>query len=305
MTNSPTLLILGGSGFVSGTLARRAVDAGFAVSIVTRGKRPLPHNVTSIVVDRREREAFAQQMAMLNREWDLVVDTIGYEPEDARQDIACFRMRARQLIFISSDFVFDPSRRRFPQPEEGEFLQDGSYGAKKRLCELEFEQADCGSLAWTVVRPCHIYGPGSQLGCLPMHGRDPNLIAKLRSGQPLELVGGGYFLQQPIFAQDLADLILSIYEKSACRNQIYNSVGPEIVESRTYYQIIADILQAQLRITEVPVDSYYAAHPEAASFLCHRIYDMQKLRSSGALVPSTPLAQGLAEQVAGLLAAAQ
>lgn len=303
MTNAASLLILGGSGFVSGTLARRAVEAGFTVWTVTRGQRPLPQGVTPIVVDRRERAAFAQEMAALNREWDLVVDTIGYEPEDARQDIECFRARARQLIFVSSDFVFDPARRRFPQPEEGAYLQDGSYGAKKRLCELEFEQDDCGSMAWTVVRPCHIYGPGSQLGCLPLHARDANLIAKLRSGQALELVGGGHFLQQPIFAPDLADLILSLHEKAACRNQIYNSVGPEIVESRTYYQIIADILQVPLQIIEVPVDSYFAAHPEAASFLCHRIYDMQKLRSSGAHVPSTPLAQGLQQHVASLLAA--
>jgi nucleoside-diphosphate-sugar epimerase len=288
---------------VSGTLARRALEAGFAVWTVTRGRRPLPQGVTPIVVDRREREAFAQEIAARDREWDLVVDTIGYEPEDARQDIACFRQRARHLIFISTDFVYDPARRRFPQPEEGEYLQDGSYGAKKRLCELEFEQGDCGDMAWTVVRPGHIYGPGSQLGCLPLHARDPELIAKLRSGQPLELVGGGYFLQQPIFAQDLADLILSMCEKPACYRQIYNSAGPEIVESRTYYQIIADILQTPLQIAEAPVDRYRAAHPEAASFLCHRIYDMLKLRSSGARVPSTPLAQGLAQQVAALLAA--
>src|SRR4051812_9450394 len=100
--NSPSLLILGGSGFVSGTLARRALEQGFAVWTVTRGQRPLPEGVTPIIVDRKERDLFAQQISALNREWDLVVDTIGYEPDDARQDIACFRMRARHLIFIST-----------------------------------------------------------------------------------------------------------------------------------------------------------------------------------------------------------
>ena len=32
------------------------------------------------------------------------------------------------------------------------------------------------AMQWTILRPCHIYGPGSQLGCLPLHGRDPKLI---------------------------------------------------------------------------------------------------------------------------------
>ena len=296
----PTLLILGGSGFVSGTLARRARQQGFAVWTVTRGRRPVAGDVTPLLADRRDRPAFAQAIAQVNQTWDLVVDCIGYEPDDARQDIAVFREHARRLAFISTDFVFAPSKRHFLQTEEGSYLQDG-YGGQKRACELVFEQSDCGDMAWTVIRPCHIYGPGSLLGCLPLHGRDPELIDKLQMDQPLQLVGGGHFLQQPILARDLADLLLSIHGNPHCQNQIYLAAGPDIVESRTYYQIIAGILGVKLSVTEIPVDQYRTDHPEAASFLCHRIYDLSKLKTSGLQVPATPLAQGLEEHVAALL----
>jgi nucleoside-diphosphate-sugar epimerase len=294
------LLIIGGSGFVSGTLAHRALDAGHAVWTVTRGERALPAGVTSLIVDRQDREAFAAAVAGAGMTWDLVVDCIGFAPGDAEQDAAVFKERAKHLVFISTDFVYEPSARQFPQGEEGVFQCEG-YGGNKRRCEQIFESVDCGDMAWTVLRPCHIYGPGSLLGCLPEHGRDAALIEKLRAGKPLRLVGGGHFLQQPILARDLADLCLSAAGAEAGYGQIFCAAGPDIVESKTYYQIIADILGVQMTVEEMPVSAYLADHPGSANFLCHRIYDMRKLEASGLAVPSTSLKQGLREHIESLL----
>lgn len=295
------ILIIGGSGFVSGTLARAALNQGHQVWTMTRGQRPVPEGVTSLVVDRKDQDAFEKVVTQTKIQWDLVVDCIGYDPVDARQDIVLFRDRAEQFVFISTDFVYEPSRRRFPQGEESDHYLTEGYGGKKRLCELEFLNGETGGMAWTIVRPCHIYGPGSLLGCLPLHGRDPELIAKVRRGETLKLVGGGHFLQQPILAGDLAALILSVFGNEACNRQIYCAAGPDVVESRTYYRLIADILGVTLSIAEAPVDQHLAAQPGSAPFLCHRIYDLTKLQSSGLTIPSTPIEQGLAEHVESLL----
>lgn len=298
MPGALNLLIVGGSGFVSGTLARMAVEAGHKVWVVTRGQKPLPPGVNSIVCDRSERSLFEDAIAAQGMEWDLVVDCIGYQPEDAQQDVEVFASRASHLVFISTDFVYDPAQRRFPQPEDdADYIGDG-YGGNKRLCELELSKADRGAMSWTVLRPCHIYGPGSQLGCLPMHGRDTELIAKLKAGSPLQLVGGGYFLQQPIFVRDLAATILSCAGNSQAHGSTFNVAGPDIVESRTYYRYIAEELGVELAIDEVPVDEYRMAHPESKPFLCHRIYDLSRLQAAGLSVPSTALKQGLREHVA-------
>src|SRR5688572_20203222 len=111
------ILLIGGSGFVSGTLARMAVDAGHQVQAVTRGMRPLPAGVAPIVPDRTARAGFAAAIARQPHDWDLVVDCIGYAPADAEQDVALFRARSAHLVFISTDFVYDPARRSFPQNE--------------------------------------------------------------------------------------------------------------------------------------------------------------------------------------------
>jgi len=295
------ILLIGGSGFVSGTLARLAVEAGHAVWAVTRGQRAPIAGVTPLVADRKDETPFAAAVGAAGGEWDLVVDCIGYGPEDARQDVTIFREQARHLVFISTDFVYDPARRRFPQTEDdADYLSDG-YGGKKRQAELVLAGADTGQMRWTVLRPCHIYGPGSLLGCLPEHGRDPQLLDRLRRGESLRLVGGGHFLQQPILAEDLARTILSCADNPAAHGQICNASGPTTVESRQYYQIIADLLGLPLAVEELSVADYHRANPDRAPFLCHRIYDLSRLAACGLHLPATPLAEGLRRHVESLL----
>lgn len=314
------ILILGGSGFLSGTLSALALAIGYQVWAVTRGRKPLPHGIVSIEADRKDRAGFASAVEAaflaVGQPWDLVVDCIGFEVEDVQQDINIFRQRANHLVFVSSDFVFDPAHRQFPQGEESTFYLSDGYGGKKRACELELMGngyisnmagnrepgvQPTGSMAWTIVRPCHIYGPGSQLGCLPLHGRDPQLIALLQARQPLKLVGGGHFLQQPVFAPDLARMILSCAGNTQTYGQIYMAAGPDIIESRQYYQIIAEELDVAMQIEEVPVAGYAAANPGHNSFLCHRIYDMSKARMDGLALPATPIEVGLRTHLHSLL----
>lgn len=292
------VLIIGGSGFVSGTLARVACEQGHKVWVVTRGQKPLPKGVIPLRADRKDVAAFKAAVTGAGVRWDLVVDCIGYEVEDARQDLDVFPTLAKHLVFISTDFVFDPAQRRFPQPfDNPATLTDDTYGGKKRRCELEFLQAVTGDMRWTVFRPCHIYGPGSELGCLPDASRVPGLLRKIRAGEPVKLVGGGHFLQQPIFAPDLAALVLSVRGNAKTDRKIYCSAGPEIAESVAYYQMIADELGAALRVEELSETQSLKLHPEWRPFLCHRIYDLTPLRLDGLNVPSTPLREGLREHV--------
>ena len=57
MTNPSSqskILIVGGSGFLSGTLAQRAVSRDNKVWTVTRGQRPLPTGSTNLIADRHD-----------------------------------------------------------------------------------------------------------------------------------------------------------------------------------------------------------------------------------------------------------
>ena len=300
MNTGSNILVIGGSGFLSGAIVRQALALGHKVWTLTRGQRPIPAGAASLVADRADAHAFEQVLVRAQTHWDLVVDTIGFTPADARQDLDVLTPLADHLVFVSTDFVYDSARRRFPQREDDAVYLTEGYGGRKRGCEIEFIASGTAGLSWTVVRPCHIYGPGSRLGCLPLHSRDPDLLARLRAGEPLRLVGGGYFLQQPVYVDDLAATILDIGGRAATYGQIFNIAGPEIVESRAYYQIIAGILGVAVAIEEAPVGAYLSEHPEAAPFLCHRMYDMSKLQDAGIARPATRLEAGLRAHVASL-----
>jgi len=292
------VLLIGGSGFLSGTIARRALAAGHRVWALTRGRRSLPDGVESLVADRHDAAAFRQAIRAPGITFDAVIDCIGYAPEDAAQDVHELGKWARHLVFVSTDFVFDPSHRTFPQRDDNTaFLADDSYGAKKRRCEEILLNSGPRSIPWTILRPCHIYGPGSQLGCLPCHGRDPDLVPRLRRGETLRLVGGGHFLQQPILAADLADVALACPGNPRACGRILHTAGPDLVESRMVYHIIAAAIGCECRIEELSVQDYLADHPEHRSFMCHRIYSLQGLAEAGIPLPSTPLAVGLREQL--------
>jgi nucleoside-diphosphate-sugar epimerase len=291
------ILILGGTGFLSGTLARLALGQAHQVWCVTRGKSPLPKGAIGVVADRGDNPSMERAVTETGVHWDLVVDCIAYEPEDARQDIRLFEHRTDHLVFISTDFVYSHLRPRLPVSEEGTDYQRSGYGGKKRVCEEILLESGSTHLRWSILRPTHIYGPGSLLGCLPRHSRDAELPQKIRQNSTLKLVGGGHFLQQPVHVRDLAELCLGMSGRPDLHGQVFNVAGPDIVASGEYYRILANLLERDLTIEEIPVADYLRQHPEQSPLLCHRIYDLRKLTSAGLSPPSTGLNDGLAEHL--------
>ncbi len=301
-TNTPRqILIIGGSGFLSGTIARLAVSHGHQVTIVTRGNKPIPDSVDAIKVDRSDRGAFAQLLAERNTTWDLVVDSIAFSPEDAQQDVDVFTGKTRRFVLVSTDFVYDPKRRHVPQNETDAHYTTEGYGGKKRQAELILQKTDTASLPWTVLRPGHIYGPGSLPGCLPLHGRDPKLIDLIRNQQPLTLVEGGKMHQHPIFAPDLAATLLSAMDDEKAIGQILNVAGPQSFASVDYYHILGRLLGQLVNIESIDTQSFLAENPDKAPFCCERVYDLSALRATDLVIPKTTLDEGLKQMLAALL----
>jgi len=269
-----------------------AVARGHEVTVVTRGQRPAPSGVDVVKVDRNNREEFAKRIAALRTDWDLVVDAIPYTPDDALQDVEVFAGRARRLVFISTDFVYDPKAKKLPQSEHDAVFTAEGYGGQKRLAEIVLEETARETLPWTILRPSHIYGPGSLPGCLPLHGRDSLLVESILQGRPLKLVGGGRFLQHPIYAPDLAEVILSAAGQPAAGGT-FNVAGPDVLESRVYYQLLGRLLGREVLIEEVPVAGFLEEHPEKAPFCCDRSYGLSALKGSGLHLPATSLENGL------------
>jgi len=298
-------LIIGGSGGLSGRLATMA-QKKYDVWVLTRGKRPLPDGVHPLTADRNDPAAFLNALqhaegALQSANWDVVFDCICMNEVHAKQDLEVLSRFTNRLVVISTDSVYDPAHKRTPQTEEGIFIEESglpeecSYAGNKRRMEHVFINAFANNtpLHTTTFRPGHIYGPGFLLGCFPEHSRQESLPELIARGETLRLVGGGIYLTQPIFVDDLAQAMLDCVNCPDTFNQIFCIGGPEAVENRRYYEIIGEILGVNVRIREIPLTGYVEAHPEYAGHLCHRIYDLSKLKKAGVPLPSTSLEEGL------------
>ena len=154
------ILILGGSGGLSGRVAELALSQGHAVWTLTRGVRPLPEGVHALKADRNDDEAVRAALEGAGTCWDACIDCTGRTPESARQDVRIVSRYTKRLVIVSTDSVYDPFHKTVPQDESNEhYLTDGGYGAMKRLMEEVFICEGEG-LAWTIFRPGHIFGEG-------------------------------------------------------------------------------------------------------------------------------------------------
>jgi len=134
------LLILGGTAWLGGELARTARDRGYAVTCLARGTSgPALAGTNLIPADRTLPGAYD---AVRNREWDAVVD-VSRQPCQVRTAVEALRGRAPHFLFVSSGNVYaehrepgqDESSPLLP-PLAGEVMESMAvYGEAKVACE--------------------------------------------------------------------------------------------------------------------------------------------------------------------------
>ena len=301
------VLVIGGSGHVSGAVVRAALAADYQVYTLTRGTRPAVDGVVELHADRHDAAAVEKAMeAVAGERFAAVIDCIGFNADDMKQDLEVFAPLTDELLFISTDWVYEPTLRRYPQPvEDSPYItsdRDGAegYGWGKLMAENYLREHAPAGYKYTIFRPCHIYGMPSELGCFPGHCRDKELIKRLLAGETLALVDNGRLLQQPIDCDDLGKTMISAIGNDKTFRKAFNMAGPDIVESRKYYEFIAEELGVELKTADVDFDEYMQAHPGQRPFLFHRIYTQDDLVNADLCVPATPLEAGLKRHTAAL-----
>lgn len=287
------LLLIGGSGFVSGNVLRVAAEHGHTVTAVTRGQRPLPSGLVHrhVVLDR-DQEDPADRID--TAEFDAVIDCVCMRASHARQATALAR-GGKRLIMVSSDYVYDPRYRRlFLTEADAVFTTREDMGGFKRQAEEVIIAAhEAGSVRATILRPPHVYGPGSNPGTIPRHGRSVSLLDDIDAGKTLHLLQGGLGLIQPIYGDDLARILVSMLDQAESIGQAYNAAGPDLMTHLDYYQTIAACLGRPLSVSaywpeggEAPDVNHYVGG--------HRCYDTGRLGRLLPNFPYTPFVEGIA-----------
>lgn len=131
------VLLLGGTGWLGGEIARAALARGHAVTALARGSR-VPDGVALVRADRTEGGAYD---GVADRDWDLVLDVV-HQPGLVRSAVEALGDRAARWVYVSSGSVYratdepvgdetDPVH----DPLDGDRAEAEQYAAAKVACE--------------------------------------------------------------------------------------------------------------------------------------------------------------------------
>lgn len=251
----PTLLVLGGTGFIGPHMVQEALKRGYEVTVFNRGKNKdkIPEGVKHLEGDRQQSLA-----PLAGMRFDAVIDNCGYLPRHVQRSVDALRGSVGRYVFISSISAYQASRLPLHEDDAVAVLPEGAkevvdwqtYGPYKALCEQEVmdgfahahpDDADPAgeakksaagsdgartgreqdSLA-TIIRPGLIVGPGDptdRFTYWPV--RVAEAAAKreafLCPGSPSDPI-------QVIDVRDLAAFTLTLIERGL--GGIYNASGP-------------------------------------------------------------------------------
>lgn len=295
------VLFIGGTGTISYSCSKLALEKGFEVSLLNRGKSTLREpllGAETIYADIRNPETVRQ--ALGDRHFDVIVQFLAFNPEHIEIDLKLFRGRTNQYIFISSASAYQTPPEKLPVTEETPLENPvWQYSRDKAACETRLMRAYREEgFPVTIVRPSHTYDEGY----IPVTGRW-SFVDRMLQGKPVIVYGDGTSIWTMTHSTDFAKGFVGLFGKAEAIGQAYHITSDEW---QTWNQIVEKLAAAvgvEPKIVHVPSDLIAQFDPEWGEGLlgdkAHSfILDNSKIK---ALVPEfvckVPFKEGIARSV--------
>jgi nucleoside-diphosphate-sugar epimerase len=246
------VLFLGGTGNLSLACAREARARGLELTIATRGTRQtaLPDGVREARGDVAD-TSFLSSLAAAH--FDAVVDFIAFDAKDVERDVAAFRGRTAQYVFISSASVYEKPPRSHVVTEETPLANPfWDYARKKIAAEDALREAHrSGRFPATIVRPSYTYGES----WIPTtSGTDYTVVWRMRRGLEIVVPGDGTSLFVLTHASDFARALVGLLGRREAIGEAVHITSDEVLSWNQVHETIAAAIGATPRIVHVPTD---------------------------------------------------
>lgn len=259
------LLLVGGSGLLSGEVAKLALSRGFEVTMVNRGKRNVFPYVTLIKTDKQNFTYIKSQLG--NQKYDAVIDFLCYTAEDLKDSFSFYSNFTKQYFLISSCAVYDKStihRKHIetdPKP-----LSIWSYSVNKWKCENALrdlaEKSDCN---YTIVRPSITYGNTRiPYGIAPQYGYHWTLAARVLSGKPIIRWKEGKTRYNMLRVEDFAVGLIGLIGNQKAYNEDFNICSDETPSFNDVLNAIEKALNHKIERVDIDSEFYAKECPSRA-----------------------------------------
>jgi len=273
-----TILITGGTTFVSRFTAEYFVGIGHDVTVLNRGSRPQVEGVTLI---NRDRTQLGDTLS--GRHFDAILDITAYTEEHVRTLVES-GVTFGDYIFVSSSAVYPETNPR-PFTEEqtcGHNSVWGNYGMNKLKAEQYLRERVPGAY---ILRPPYFYGIYENVY------REGFVFDCAMRDRKFYLPGNGEMRLQFFHVRDLCRFIEILLEKHP-EQKIFNVGNKETVTVKEWVEICYRIVGKNPEFVSVDKSVFQR------SYFCFHDYDYElDVSRQSELMPDTlPLEEGLREE---------
>lgn len=282
----PNILVLGGTNFVSSSLAKYLIKKGYNVDILTRGMRKIDYTGyrNHIICDRKSLNELQNSLNAMK--YDYVFDISAYTKEDVEILLNSLDLsKLKKYIFCSSGAVYKQSPKILTESAEKGFNPNwGIYGTNK----LEAENFIINSkIPYIILRPTYLYGANNNLY------REAYFFHRIISKKAIPIPWGNDTETQFLNINDFVSICESAMN-SSFTNRIYNVTHPDIVNWETLVLCCGKAMNMNPVIKKVNVNEI---NLESRSYFPFRdvtyLLSIDKLIEDKLYLPTIPLTEGL------------
>ena len=247
------VLFIGGTGVISTAVTALAVERGIDLYHLNRGRHsPAPPGVHTLTADVHQ--PGAAERALAGNHFDVVVDWIAFTPADIERDLALFRGRCGQFIFISSASAYQkpPSH---PVITESTPLHNPYwlYSRNKIACENRLLKAyNDDGFPVTIVRPSYTYDRNFPIAL--GGGSTYTLIDRLQAGKPIIIHGDGASLWVNTHSEDFARGFVGLLGHTQALGHAFHITSDEVLTWNQIYATLADVVGAPANVVHITSD---------------------------------------------------
>jgi nucleoside-diphosphate-sugar epimerase len=277
------VLFIGGSGFISAAASRLAIARGFELFLLNRGSRsaslPGAHQLVADI-----HRADDVRAALQGLEFDVVVDWIAFTPDDIERDLALFRGRVKQYVFISSASAYEKPPAHYliteSTPLRNPFWE---YSRGKIACEERLMRANRDDgFPVTIVRPSLTYDTNLPIAIGGSGGY--TLADRLLTGRPIIVHGDGSSLWVVTHADDFGRGLIGLLGNEEALGEAFHITSDEVLTWNQIYQAIAGALGVEANIVHIPSDFIARVAPQLAGGLLgdktwSAVFDNSKIKA--------------------------
>lgn len=253
------VLFIGGTGNISTPSSKLAVAKGMDLYLLNRGQAKVQvEGAQTIIGDINKPNELTE---LKKHEWDVVVNWIAFTPEDIERDIALFKGRTKQYIFISSASCYQ-TPLSYPVITESTPLHNNlwDYSQGKIQCEDRLQKAYREEgFPITIVRPSLTYDTVIPIAIGGFNKY--NTAKRILEGKEIIIHGDGTSLWTVTHSDDFAKGFVGLLGLQPAIGHAFHITSDEVLSWNMIYKILADALGKEAKVVHIASDFICKVEP--------------------------------------------